>query len=381
MFCKLIGFFAPSWRKAPLVGPTKANGNERALSELLAAGMQLAKRGQAPLAIAAAGVPFISGLRYGRVPCPNDYATISGRLVTNGFVRRRPGWRATERKRQCHAPESLLHRERSIAEDRHAANPMVGRDCVQHIYRMAETIGILAAALNTTLGGLAVGVTRYVISATDPITLAAMRFGVGALILLPFALMQIKRWPNRLDLPGVVGLALLYFALYPVLFNAALIFTTAVRGALALSTAPLLTLVAAAILTIEPLTLRKTFAVLIATLGVAVALVTGLESAPEEAWRGDILMVGAALCSAFYSVWSRAFIKRSGAVPYTVLGMMVGAMVLAAISWWQGGSAAISTFGSEQWAAVAYLGVLGCQVGQAHSKRAGGGSKSAPKRH
>jgi hypothetical protein len=104
--------------------------------------------------------------------------------------------------------------------------------------QLRETIGILAAALNTTFGGLAVGVTRYVIPATDPITLGAMRFGIGGLLMLPFALLRLDRWPRGADLGGVVGLGLLYFGLYPVLFNAALSFTTAARGALALSTAP-----------------------------------------------------------------------------------------------------------------------------------------------
>jgi drug/metabolite transporter (DMT)-like permease len=224
---------------------------------------------------------------------------------------------------------------------------------------VGEIVGVLAAALNTTLGGLAVGVTRYVISATDPITLAALRFGIGGLLLLPFALVGLDRWPRRRDLPGTVALGLLYFALYPVLFNAALAYTTAVRGALALSTAPLLTMLAGAILGVEQLTLRKTLGVLIATSGVAIALLLGLAAAPADAWRGDLLMLGAALCSAFYSVWSRPFIERSGTVAYTVVGMLAGVAVLAFVAWWRGGGEAIAAFGFAQWAAVLFLGVLG----------------------
>jgi drug/metabolite transporter (DMT)-like permease len=219
----------------------------------------------------------------------------------------------------------------------------------------ARPIGILAAALNTTFGGLAVGVTRYVIPATDPITLGAMRFGIGGLLLLPFALLRLDRWPRRGDLAGVVGLGLLYFGLYPVLFNAALAFTTAARGALALSTAPLFTMLTAAILRIEPLTSRKALGVLIATMGVATAIAAGMATAPVAAWRGDLLMLLAALCSAFYSVWSRPFIERSAAVPYTVVGMMVGVSVLAIISWSRGSADVISTFDSKHWIAVAFL--------------------------
>jgi drug/metabolite transporter (DMT)-like permease len=224
---------------------------------------------------------------------------------------------------------------------------------------VGEIVGVLAAVLNTTIGGLTVGVTRYVISATDPIALGALRFGIGGLLLLPFALVQLDRWPRRRDLPGTLALGLLYFALYPVLFNAGLAFTTAVRGALALSTAPLLTMLAGAILGVERLTLRKTLGVSIATSGVAIALLVGSTMAPAGEWRGDMLMVGAALCTALYNVWSRPFIDRSGTVTYTVICMMVGAAVLTVISWAQGSGDAIAAFGFKQWTAVGFLGVLG----------------------
>lgn len=222
---------------------------------------------------------------------------------------------------------------------------------------MGEFGGVLAAAINTVLGGLAVGVTRFVISATDPLTLGAFRFGIGCLLLLPFALLQLDRWPVRRDLLGVAMLGLLYFGLYPILFNASLAFTTAVRGAL--STTPILTMLAAAVLGIESLTARKTFGVLIATLGVAVALLTGFATAPVDAWRGDLLMIVAALCQALYSIWSRPFIVRSGTIPYTFVGMTVGAVVLIVVSWSRGGFDVVNDFGPKQWAAIAFLGLFG----------------------
>jgi drug/metabolite transporter (DMT)-like permease len=223
---------------------------------------------------------------------------------------------------------------------------------------MGEFIGVLAAAFTTVLGGLTVGVTRFVISATDPITLGAFRFGIGCLLLLPFALLQLSRWPLRGDCLSVVVLGLLYFGLYPILFNASLALTTAVRGALALSTTPILTMLAAAILGIEPLSARKTFGVLIATVGIATALLTGLAAAPTGAWRGDLLMVTAALCQALYSVWSRPLIERSGTIPYTFVGMVPGAIILIVLSWTRGGFEVANNLGPSHWAAIAFLGLF-----------------------
>src|SRR3954463_16125368 len=101
--------------------------------------------------------------------------------------------------------------------------------------------GVLAAVLSTALGGTAIVATRFLAEAADPITIGVLRFGGGAALLLPRALIKTKAWPAPPACPAVIGLALLFFVLFPVLFNAALIYTTAARGALALSTMPLIT--------------------------------------------------------------------------------------------------------------------------------------------
>ena len=224
---------------------------------------------------------------------------------------------------------------------------------------MAEIWGVLAAVLSSALGGTSIGATRFVRHAVDPLAIGAFRFGFGFVFLLPIALMQGGKWPARRDWAGVAGLGLLFFALFPILFNASLIFTTAARGALALSTLPLLTMVVAAVLGVEPLTARKTAGVIIATSGVAVALLSSLASAPDGAWRGDALMVCAAFCMALYSVWSKPFIRRSAPVPFTTMAMSVGASFLIAVSTLRGSFAPVAAFGPPQWLAVSYLGLFG----------------------
>lgn len=224
---------------------------------------------------------------------------------------------------------------------------------------MTEIWGVLAAVLSSGIGGTAVGATRYVMGMTDAVTLAALRFGVGALFLVPLVPLRGEAWPQRRDWPAVVGLGLLFFGLFPILFNAALAFTSAARGALALATLPLLTLLVGAALGAEALTARKTAGVLLAMAGVALALAAGLGHAPPGAWRGDLTMVGAALCMALYNVWSRPLIRRAGAIPFTAAGMTVGAIVLAIVSALGGGLASAGAFGTPQWLAVAYLGVIG----------------------
>jgi drug/metabolite transporter (DMT)-like permease len=227
---------------------------------------------------------------------------------------------------------------------------------------MGEGWGVLAAVLSSVLGGTSIGATRYLVNAIDPLAIGSFRFGIGFLLLLPVALLKRERWPARQDWLGVAGLGVLYFALFPILFNASLIFTTAARGALALSTLPLLTMVVGAALGSEALTARKSLGVVIATIGVAIALLSSLTTAPPGAWRGDLLMVGAALCMALYSIRSKPLIARSGPIPFTTMSMGVGAVSLVLISYWRGSFAPVEAFGMPQWLAATYLGAFGAAL-------------------
>ena len=227
---------------------------------------------------------------------------------------------------------------------------------------MTEGLGVLAAMLSSALGGASIGATRFIAHAVDPLTLGVLRFGIGVVFLAPVAWLQSARWPARADWPRTVGLGLLFFALFPALFNASLRHTTAARGALALSTLPLLTMAIGAALGVEPLTRRKVAGVALAVGGVAFALLSGLSSAPAGAWRGDALMVAAALAMAFYSVWSRPVIRRSSPIAFTAAAMAAGAVCLIGAGLWRGGFAPLAGFDRTQWLAVGYLGVFGAAI-------------------
>ncbi len=224
---------------------------------------------------------------------------------------------------------------------------------------MRERSGVLMALASSALGGIASVAIRFMVATTDPVTLGALRFGLGALCLLPVALCLGARWPRGRDWIAVVALGCLLFGLCFALFNAALVYTTAARGSLAVSTLPLLTMISGAALGIEPLTLRKATGVLVAISGVAIALVTGLASAPANAWRGDLIVIAAACGMALYNVWSRPFITRSGPLAYVTATMGAGAALLGAIAGTTGGFAIVLDFGAPQILAILYLGLIG----------------------
>ena len=224
---------------------------------------------------------------------------------------------------------------------------------------MSEWIGVAIALASSCLGGTAAAITRYLVGAADPITLAILRWAIGFLCLLPTALLLGVRWPPRRDWPAVALLGLCFFGLFFVLYNIAIGFTTAARASLALATLPLHTMVVGALLGVEPLTMRKTLGVCIAILGVFAALASGLSSAPAGAWRGELIMTGAVMCMAFFNVWSRPFMQRSSALGFLTVGMGAGAAALMMVGSVTGSFAVLGHLTPPQWIAGIYLGVGG----------------------
>ena len=223
---------------------------------------------------------------------------------------------------------------------------------------MRERLGVLIAVLSSSFGGMAGAVTRFM-NTIDPVTLAAFRFGIGVLLLAPLAVLLRSALPRGRDWIGVVLLGVAFFAVFFVFYNLALAYTTAARGALALATLPLWTMVVAALAGAEPLTRRKTLGVLTAVGGVAIALAAGLADAPQGAWRGDLIMLGSTLCMACYNVWSRPFIARSSPLGFVTASMGAGALCLVMVAGVRGGFAVVGGFDLARWGAVLYLGAFG----------------------
>ena len=222
-----------------------------------------------------------------------------------------------------------------------------------------DRIGVIAAIASSAIGGIAGGATRFVIHATDPVTLGVFRFGTGFLILLPIALILKSRWPRGRDWIAVTLLGILFFFAFSVLFNLAYSYTTAARGALTLSTMPLMTMLVGGALGVEKITMRKCTGVLVAISGVFLALMLGLAGAPVGAWRGELVMLTATLCMSLYNVWSRPFIARSDPLAFLTAGMGAAAICLLVWALAIHGFTAVEHFDLSQWVAVAYLGIVG----------------------
>ncbi|HEY4249666.1 MAG TPA: DMT family transporter [Roseomonas sp.] len=221
---------------------------------------------------------------------------------------------------------------------------------------MSELLGLLAACLSSLLGGSAAAVTRWSVAGIDPLTLAALRYGVAALCLAPLALRGLRRLRGVRDAAAAIGLSLLFFALFPWLFTLALAHTTAARGSLALTALPLLTYALSVALGREAPSRRRLAGIALAMAGVALGLSARLGGGGI---LGDLVMVAAAAAGAVYNVLSKPMIRRVGALPFTALGLAIGAAALIAAD---SGLGAAMRLTAPQWGAALYLGVIGCAL-------------------
>ena len=225
---------------------------------------------------------------------------------------------------------------------------------------------VAAAAASIFFGGM-VFCTRFVIDQTEPLTLAFCRFGIGFVCVAPVLVRHQRPRVQRADWGAIACLGVLLYALMPILVGAGLQFSYASRGALALASQPLFTLLLARWRGEERLTPVKLFGIALAMGGLALALSEGLPqtSSASLIWAGDALLFCAALCIAVYNVYSQPQLQRYPAPVFTALSMGIGALSLAPLTLGLGLAQGWPSFTPSGWAAVVYIGTFGGGIGYA----------------
>lgn len=223
-------------------------------------------------------------------------------------------------------------------------------------------VAVLAAALSATIGGSAVVATRLAVPESNALTVTFLRFLGASLVMLAFTLPRAKVRIDWRDLPPVAALALIQFALFAWFFSASLQYIPAARGALVLSTQPLLTLGLAALLRRERFTLAKAAGGVVALLGVAFALGDRVSVPGSDTARGDLLMFGAAVTGSIYNVTSGFYLRKYPALVLCSVMLPIGAFALLSAIVVGGDWSGFFSFSVQGWLAIAYLMTIGGAV-------------------
>lgn len=208
--------------------------------------------------------------------------------------------------------------------------------------------------------GLALVATRYAIGESGPGTLAMFRYAIGAACLLP--VMYHLRMPMRFtwrDALPIAVFGILQFGILIVLINYGLAHITAARAALLFASFPLMTMIIAAILGREKLTLPKTAGVLLTILGVGLTLGEKIfdDSGAADTLLGEAAVLLAAFCGALCSVLFRPYLQRYPTLSVGAYSMLASVAFLIFLALWEGAFTGWPGYSATGWLAVVFIGL------------------------
>lgn len=217
-----------------------------------------------------------------------------------------------------------------------------------------------------TLWGSTFVVTKSAIAELPPLTLAFARVAIGALVLLPFAWLRHRRsaetalpW-RALAILGFVGVALYY-----VLFNLSMKYTSATQGALVQSCIPAMTALIAVLWFGERASRTRIVGIALSISGVLIVF----SGAPEQSGQADhagaagTALLGNLLMFATVIAWGlyTSLAKRVAAfdpVVTTACITGIGALLLLPAALFELAGSGLPQLSINGWLSVLYLGVL-----------------------
>jgi drug/metabolite transporter (DMT)-like permease len=207
--------------------------------------------------------------------------------------------------------------------------------------------------------GLALVATRYAVGESGPATLAMFRYAIGAACLLP--VMLHLRMPMRFAARDAVPIAIfgiLQFGVLIVLINYGLAYITAARAALLFASFPLITMIIAAALGREKLTLLKSAGVLLTILGVGITLGEKiLDPGAADSLLGEGAVLLAAVCGALCSVLFKPYLQRYPTLSIGAYSMLASVGFLIFLALYEGAFTGWAGYSSTGWLAVVFIGL------------------------
>lgn len=191
--------------------------------------------------------------------------------------------------------------------------------------------GDLAMLTSVFIWGNTFPTAKYVLTVLPPPVYAASRYLLAALtLMLVLALRGGLQPPRRQDLPGLAALGFVGITLMQLLWTNALDLTTASKGAILVSVAPIFALLISSFRG-QRLTVLAWSGVALSFAGVFLVINNSVSriTLGGGTLTGDLLFLAVAFCWANYSVFATPYLARLGALRTTAWSMLFGALMLS----------------------------------------------------
>ncbi|MGB9364778.1 MAG: DMT family transporter [Xanthobacteraceae bacterium] len=218
-----------------------------------------------------------------------------------------------------------------------------------------SALGALAAAATGVQVGAAIVATRYVAADISPASLAFLRYAIGVACLVPVVAMAQRVRFARGDILPIAALGIGQFGILIALLNYGLRSVPAGRSALIFASFPFITLVVAALLGHERVTVRKIGGILATMTGVALALGDKILGAGSLA--GELTILASAAVGAVCSVLYRPYLRRYPTLPVSAFAMAAAAVALFPPAALDDLFTAPAQLSAPAWAAIVFIGL------------------------
>jgi drug/metabolite transporter (DMT)-like permease len=209
--------------------------------------------------------------------------------------------------------------------------------------------------------GVNFSVVKFGTSFVPPLAFNGLRVALATVVLVALAVVQRSSIPARRDVLGLAALGVVGHGAYQTLFILGLARTTAGATALVLAASPALIAIVGTLLRVERPTGRAWLGVALQLAGVGAVVLGSSGGGARPGGRatsvGSLLLLGAALCWAFYAVLLKRYTERVHPIQMSAWTMAGGVLLLGAFatpSWLATDWGDVPASG---WGAVAYSGL------------------------
>lgn len=222
----------------------------------------------------------------------------------------------------------------------------------------------LVLLLMILIWGINFPVAKAALTELSPLAFNALRFPMAAVtLLIALRWRRPLSWPRRQDLPRILLLGILGNVFYQQFFIFGLDNTRAGTASVLLAATPILTALLSARAGHEHVHARTWAGVAATFAGIIIVVVAGGDHASgESSLLGDVLMMGASLSWALYTVGSRDLIVRYGALQFTAWTLWVGTVGLCLTGLPDVVRTDLAAVSAAAWLGVVYAGALSIGV-------------------
>jgi drug/metabolite transporter (DMT)-like permease len=201
-------------------------------------------------------------------------------------------------------------------------------------------------------------VSKVVLEIIPPFTLVTLRLFLGILTLAIVLAMRAGLKITSQQFLQVFGVGFIGYGISLSLQFLGTKLSTAANGALVTSATPAFVLLFAWILLNEKVTLRKFIALLLATLGVVAVIDPRSAQLNPDLFLGNMLLLGAAVTWALYSVLVRKVTQNLDVLPFSLLAFTGGLPLALPAGVWEVKTVGVGTISLGVVGGVLFLGII-----------------------